>query len=181
MAEDPLFSQPLENLLPPEDPKKKVRAKVVKRAWAFRVPDTLQYAADRVSGPAIGMIVTASISGLLIILSLIFDVWYIRSGEIDAEPPSRGISRETAVYIRIAWGSLMLLADAVIVWGSIRMLSLRNLALCRIACTLSVVPCFGPCFILGIPFGVWGLKSLNDAEVRDAFNQGGDITERSEE
>jgi hypothetical protein len=37
------------------------------------------------------------------------------------------------------------------------------------ACVLALVPFFGPCYVVAIPFGFWGLLALRDPEVRAAF------------
>lgn len=171
MNDDPLFSQPLENLLPPEDPNKKPRGRVVQKATARRVPDAQEYAADRVNGPAIGLIVTSSISIVLLCLGLALDIWSLSTGEVDDEPAKPGLPRETTVHIRMGWSALIVASNLVTVWGAVRMLSLKNMALCRTACILAVVPCVGPCFFIGLPFGIWGLKALHDSEVRSEFTR----------
>ena len=76
---------------------------------------------------------------------------------------------EMAVAVRILWSVLMLAANAVILAGAMRMKDLRNPGLARGACILALIPCLGPCFVLGIPFGIWGLVALADANVRAAF------------
>jgi predicted Zn finger-like uncharacterized protein len=53
--------------------------------------------------------------------------------------------------------------------GSISMLRLRSHGLAMTACILAVIPCISPCCLLGIPFGIWGLVSLGQPEVREAL------------
>ena len=45
------------------------------------------------------------------------------------------------------------------------MLSLNNSMLAYAGCILACIPCFSPCLILGIPFGIWGLIAMADERV----------------
>jgi len=63
----------------------------------------------------------------------------------------------------------MVVANAVIMAGALQMKQLRNRGFAQCACVLALIPCLGPCFVLGIPFGIWGLVTLNDPQVRGAF------------
>ena len=40
---------------------------------------------------------------------------------------------------------------------------------CRIVSISMCVPCLTPCVVLGIPFGIWGLITLGQTDVRQAF------------
>ena len=47
---------------------------------------------------------------------------------------------------------------------------IRRLLLFVTASILAVIPCLSPCFILGIPFGIWALVVINQADVKEAFH-----------
>lgn len=128
--------------------------------------------ARRVTGPAISLIITSAICLLLVLLGIVFDVWLLASGEVAELERNRQIDPATTVQIRIAWSVLILIANVVILAGAIAMMRLRNRGLAMTACVLAVIPCVGPCFLLGLPFGIWGLVAMNDPDVRRAF--GGD-------
>jgi hypothetical protein len=36
---------------------------------------------------------------------------------------------------------------------------------------MALIPCLGPCYILGIPAGIWALVVLARPEVREAFDR----------
>ena len=131
--------------------------------------DDFEYAERRVGGPAVGLMVTAGLSGVLLLLALMFDVWLLTSGAAERMPQPQGMPKGTQVLVRTIWCVLMLAAHAVILVGAIQMKGLRRRGLSRLACVLAVVPCLGPCFLLGIPFGIWGLSALSDRTVRRAF------------
>ena len=65
--------------------------------------------------------------------------------------------------------AIMFVLDIVVILGGIKMKALRNHGLSMVAAIIAIVPCFGPCCVLGIPFGIWALVVLNDANVRAAF------------
>jgi hypothetical protein len=131
--------------------------------------DDYEDAEQRVAGPAIGLIVTAALSGALLLLALIFDVWLLASGAAGQMPQPRGMPKESQLTVRIVWGVLMLATDAVILAGAVGMKGLRGYGLSKLACGLALVPCLGPCFVLGLPFGIWGWAVLGDRRVRRAF------------
>lgn len=131
--------------------------------------DAFDRAQQRVAGPATGLVVTAAISGALLALALLFDVWLLASGAAGRMPQPRGMPKSSQVMVRIVWGVLMLTTDAVILYGAVRMKGLRDYWLSKLACVLAVIPCLGPCFFLGLPFGIWGLTALKDPRVRRAF------------
>ena len=121
-----------------------------------------------VRGPAISLIVVSLIGLLSILMTLLFNILffivYWNEGVQSAAP-------DTAIFIvsRMVWSVLILATNVVILVGAIKMLGLRNYDICRLGATLAVIPCIGPCYFLGIPFGIWALIVLNRSEVQRAF------------
>ena len=70
--------------------------------------------------------------------------------------------------IGIAVGILGILFDLVILFGAIKMRQLQNYGLAMTAAILAMLPC-GLCCIIGLPFGIWALVILLDANVKAAF------------
>lgn len=126
--------------------------------------DDPSYARAKVSGPAIVLITLSALTVGLLVLALIVDVWLIASGLA-----AQAGQEDSAIFVRIVWSLLMLGANGVILVGALRMKDLRSRALCQAACILALIPCLGPSFILGIPFGIWGLIVLNDPAVAQSF------------
>ena len=62
--------------------------------------------------------------------------------------------------------------SVVIVVGGLRLRRLRSRGLGLAAAVLAMVPCLGPCCVLGVPIGVWSLVVLSDPEVRRQFEGG---------
>jgi hypothetical protein len=64
---------------------------------------------------------------------------------------------------------LLLLAAVVQIYGAIKMKNLQSFGLAMTSCILGVIPIVSCCCVVGIPFGIWGLLTLNKPEVRNAF------------
>ena len=64
---------------------------------------------------------------------------------------------------------LFLSVNGIVLAGAIQMMKLRSYGFAMTASILAVIPCCSPCFILGIPFGIWGIVVLSNAQVKHAF------------
>lgn len=128
-------------------------------------------AENEVSAPAIALMVVSLIAVGLGTLGLVFDVFLLASGAIaQLEAVNDGPIREsTAITIRMIWGFVLIIAAIFVFYGSLQMKQLRNYQVARSAAIVAVIPCLGPCCLLGIPFGIWALIVLGKPHVRDAF------------
>jgi hypothetical protein len=68
----------------------------------------------------------------------------------------------------VAVPALMALPGVLIALGANQMRTLGSYGFAMTAAFLAVLPC-QPCCVLGLPFGVWALVTLNDEEIKDAF------------
>jgi hypothetical protein len=123
-----------------------------------------------VRGPATALIVVSIICLVVVSLALLFSGFLLLSGTASRmQQPSIGISKETQIVIRMLWSGIILAANVVILIGAIRMQRLQSYSWAKVAATLAVIPCIGPCYLLGIPFGIWALVALSKPGVRQAF------------
>ena len=125
-------------------------------------------AQQRVSAPAIGLMVVSLLSIGSLVLSLGFDVFLLASG-LAAEIETHGIDPTFRVVVRMCWGLAILAASSYSLWGAIQMKQLRNYQQARSAAIVAAIPCLGPCCLLGIPFGIWSLNVLSAPDVQSAF------------
>ncbi len=124
-------------------------------------------AAARVRGPALSLMICAGIFLGLLVLGFLFNIFLIFSGlTSDNGGPT---SSFTTVVARTVFGCLLMLINGFIFYGALQMQQLSSLTAARTAAILACVPCVGPCYFLGIPFGIWALVALNDPQVRGAF------------
>jgi hypothetical protein len=92
-----------------------------------------------------------------------------------AAPPAelRNEAERTGFYIGFYGALIMpifnLIACAIIIFGGICMVRAKGIGLARTGAILAVIPCLSPFCILGIPFGIWALIVLADANVKASF------------
>jgi hypothetical protein len=123
----------------------------------------------RVQVPAVGMIVAAGIDALFAIalatmsaldISMI-DPWMHEGDKFEAVA-------EGGFLIVLCASKLLI--DAVIAVGAFKMMKLESYGFAIAAAILSIIPCLSsPCFVLGVPFGIWALFVLMDPEVKSGF------------
>ena len=84
--------------------------------------------------------------------------------------PEFGITIQTQMTIRLSWAIVLFGVNVYIFIAALRMKRLQNYSMAKTAAILSVIPCLGPCYLLGIPFGIWALVVLADPNVKAAFS-----------
>ena len=128
-------------------------------------------AEQRVRWPAIGLIVTGGLGGLLQALSIVATltgalVPQMEGGDVEL-PDWYGYFTGTGAVI----SSLIGLAVAgFLVWGGLKMMRLESHGIALAVCILALIPCISPCCLIGLPFGIWGLVVINDQNVKQAFH-----------
>lgn len=134
---------------------------------------------DKVKAPAMALI----IFGVLSIAGALFSVIMSFFGEQLTGQIFEGLAEsgqplpEFVTFFARGGGLALNLLFAVVNLGvavfityyGTRMSSLRDHSLCVTAAILTLVPCFGPCCLIGMPIGIWALVILNRADVRSAF------------
>lgn len=139
-------------------------------------PPPAPNAGQQVQGPSIGLIVTA-------VIGILFAVWNLLSTLLGIGLSMPNLSElgeygPAARYWGYAWGGLgavgaiiKLGVSGFIIWAALQMKELRQWTLAVVASILAMVPCFGPCCLIGIPIGIWALVVLMKPEVKAAFSQ----------
>jgi predicted Zn finger-like uncharacterized protein len=124
------------------------------------------------AGPAIALMVSAGLgiaANIACILFQLFSVGTNAPGPRKSEPGYvLGYSLGMAM---VSCGPFLPgIIICFIMWaGAIKMKRLQSFGLAMTACILAMIPC-NCCFILGIPFGIWGLVILNKPAVKEAFS-----------
>jgi hypothetical protein len=121
-----------------------------------------------VAGPAIGLMVVSGVCIGLLFLAIPFDVFLLASGAAQ-RLNRRAIDPTVSVAIRLAWGCILFAVSCYVFWGALQMKRLVNFSHAKSAAVIACVPCLGPCCLLGIPFGAWGLTVLGQPEVWKSF------------
>lgn len=126
-------------------------------------------ALSAVKGPAIGIIVVASIG----IAYYIFNSLVVLMGKPQPVPPNlppefqsffEGMHGPMAAAFSFVFAAIY----GFMLFGAIKMLKLQNHTLAIITCIVALLPC-GCCCIFALPFGIWGLVMLNKPYVKSEF------------
>ena len=138
-------------------------------APAFAAADLQTYAARRVAGPAIALIVLGIFTIVMQVFAILMNILQIGIAGAAARNGRRHSHSCSAGPCKIVASAIAIVGAIVITLGGLRMKNLENYGLAMTASILTIIPCFGPCCLLGMPIGIWGLVVLSDNTVRIAF------------
>ena len=133
----------------------------------------VESAAARVKGPAIALIVTASLGTAYYlvngIITLVAGGAMFQRGIPPNFPPElrsfvEGMQGPFAGIISLVIAAL----NVFVLFGAIKLLRLRSYGLAMAACIVAMLPC-QCCCVLGLPFGIWALVVMSKPEVKSAF------------
>jgi hypothetical protein len=138
-------------------------------------PEFLQgseYAAGRVAGPAIGLIVAASVSlaffACLTAIYVLVLVMVSSGRNFGNQPADPSVGLGAVIMIII--GVIGVIRGILLIVGAVKLKKLDSYGFAMTAAILAVIPCCS-CFPVEIPFGIWALVVLNDPAVRAAFRR----------
>lgn len=122
---------------------------------------------DVVKGPAIGLMVTGGIGGLLSLWGMVASFLGMAAvpgmGEMYG-----GMDDGMFTAINVVSNLVGLAVCGLIFYGGMQMRELRSYGLAMTSSILAVIPCFG-CCLIGIPIGIWAIVVLMKPEVKEAF------------
>ena len=115
----------------------------------------------RLSRPATALIIMASIHAVFPAIGIVGMLVIASRGELGggAIPPLIGMTIQFIISVSIAIGAA-------------KMGHLESYRAGRTAAILSCIPGLSPFGVLGIPFGIWSIRLLNDPAVQAAFPDG---------
>jgi hypothetical protein len=126
------------------------------------------YALQRVSAPAVCLIVTAVLGiglHLLGIAGVILHIGVAAAAMHQHAMPEMFISGPIAIIYQ----GINIILYLIILIGAMKMKGLENYGFAMAASIIALVPCIGPCCLLGLPFGIWALVVLSDPAVKSSF------------
>lgn len=132
------------------------------------------YVSSLIQPPAIALIVTGAINGLLGLVGLLSGIAqfinptrrpFFRS---EAEQAGYYIGQYGVVIVAV----LTILASPFVIVGAVKMLKTQSLEWAKASAILAVIPFTSCCCLLGIPVGIWALVVLAKPEVKAFFNHG---------
>lgn len=126
-------------------------------------------ARGRVSGPAIGLMVTGGIGIAVQILGILVNALQIVVVPQQGGQANQALPAMLTGGFGIVFGVLNIVVGAVIIYGAMQMKDLRSYSLAMTSAILAMVPCLSPCCLLGLPLGIWALVVLLSPEVKSSF------------
>jgi hypothetical protein len=126
-------------------------------------------AAERLNGPAIGLMVLSGITLFLNCLGVPFAIYLMTQGP-RMGPPQGGMDFGQNAAVNLVSAIIGLAVQGFILYGAIQMKAGKSYGICMATAILSCIPCFcSSCIILGVPFGIWALMVMNDPDVKASF------------
>lgn len=125
-------------------------------------PDT------RVSAPAVGLIVTGALGVVLWLMSLLL----FGLGGVAALVDRDAADALPGFGVSVLLALVGLALSGLVIYAGLQMRKLQGWGLSMAGAIVAMIPCFGPCWILGLPIGIWAILVLIDEEVKRAFNGG---------
>ena len=129
-------------------------------------------AAAQVKGPAIALIVTASLGILYYLFSGLIT---LAGGAMFKHELPTTIPPELRAFFEGMQGPLagcinlgIAAVNVFVLLGAIKMMRLQSYGLAIAACIVAMLPC-QCCCVFGLPFGIWALVVLSKPEVKSQF------------
>jgi GYF domain 2 len=134
-----------------------------------------------VTGPAIGLMITAGLGILYALLQIILKILGNNTENMRAVYRLYGQNPNVVRGMQFANGPVGIIMQGVgiliclfILYGALKMKKLENYGLSVAATILAMIPCFSPCLspccLIGLPIGIWALVVLNKPEVKSSFS-----------
>lgn len=123
----------------------------------------------RVSGPAIGLLITAALGGVMSLAMMLAAGKTIVPARGEVPPELAPFAESLSPAACLTTGLIGLVLSALVAYGARQMQTLRSFGWSVTAAVLALIPCTSPCCVLGVPIGIWALVVLYRPEVRAAF------------
>jgi hypothetical protein len=131
-------------------------------------------AVQMVNGPAIGLISAMVLGIALSALGIVFHLLGVNWGQ---PPPTMNPEAERMYHLfhqfsgtlGVVAGVISIAIGLFVLFGTLKMQKLTHRGLAIAAAIVAMIPCFSPCCLLGLPFGIWALVVLSKPEVRSQF------------
>jgi hypothetical protein len=140
---------------------------------AFKSGGERDAALQAVKGPAIALIIVASLGIAYYTFSGVFNLFtggtmFHQELPSDLPPQMRNFIENMRGPMAGVISLLVAAVNGFVLFGAIKLLRLQNYGLVVAAVIVAMLPC-QCCCLLGLPFGIWALVVLNKPEVKSHF------------
>jgi hypothetical protein len=126
-----------------------------------------------VSGPAVGLIVTAILGFVVQASSIAYRSFVPVTNPFANGNAPPGLSPEAFQFftgpMSMVFGLIGVAVGVVILIGALKMKKLESREWAMTSSILAMIPCISPCCIVGLPIGIWALVVLSKPELKNAF------------
>jgi phage FluMu protein Com len=128
------------------------------------------YALGRTAGPGICLMVCGGLGTLLFIVATILNfLGMAMMPELGRAQAAAGQNVAAYNVGQILGSVFMITLNAAVGYGGYQIMTLSNYRSAMSVAIIAMIPICSPCYILGIPFGIWALVVLLDPRVKKAF------------
>jgi hypothetical protein len=130
-----------------------------------------QHPISKLKSPSTGLIVLAIInlvSSVVLILSW-FSGIVINPERVSFKSGAEQFGYYIGAIIPFAVSLTSIVASPIIIYGAVRMRNARSYTISKTAAVLALLPVTSLCCLLGIPFGIWSISTLNRPEIKSIF------------
>lgn len=124
---------------------------------------------SEVNAPALGLVGVSGMWCFFLAMMLAANLYMAASGTIRPSPAPELFSDTDYWVAQIVLEFSMFVVSGIIFYSGLMMRQLQSYQLARIGAALAIIPCLGPFYVLGIPFGIWALLILNKPGVKEMF------------
>lgn len=132
-------------------------------------------AVQKVTAPAIGLLITAILGMLGDIAGLALNILGAGFATVLPADEGGGVGGIMSGTMGIVTEAIGLVTGIVILLGALKMKRLESHGFAMAAAILAALPCISPCCLLGMPIGIWAIMVLLDPGVKAAFQSGGAV------
>ena len=127
-------------------------------------------AAQKVNGPAIGLIVTAILGALGQVVSIVANLPGVAGMRQQHMANQPAWANMFSGGVGVVFSVIGIALAAVILVGALKMKKLESYGFAMAASIIAMIPCLSPCCLIGLPIGIWALVVLSKPEVKSAFH-----------
>ena len=121
-------------------------------------------AVENIRGPAITLLITASIWIVLLAISFAINIGELRTFEI-ADMTEDEKENAQALAFTIA----AIICNFIIIAGSVCMLLRKAYSFALLSLILAMIPGLSPCLLIGVALGIWAITAIRKPGVKEAF------------
>ena len=85
-------------------------------------------------------------------------------------PPAANQAEQTGQLVGY-FGAIIgiIVMNIIVIVGAYHLQCLKKYSMAMTGAIIACIPCCSPCLVLGIPFGIWALVLLNNADIKSHF------------